>query len=179
NQKFDTPIVTPTTKADDHDESISAAEIVERDLMSQEDWDFVSGKALELFKFGQETATKNGLILVDTKYEFGKDADGNILLIDEIHTPDSSRYWIAESYEERMTKNEEPENIDKEFLRLWFKDNCDPYNDKTLPPAPDELVIELSRRYIMLYEMITGEKFEFPTGDINERLNNNLSKYLN
>lgn len=174
NQKFETPIVTPTTKADDHDESISAEEIVSRGLMSQEDWDYVSGKALELFKFGQETAAKNGLILVDTKYEFGKDKDGNILLIDEIHTPDSSRYWIAESYEDRMTKGEEPENIDKEFLRLWFKDNCDPYNDETLPPAPDELVTELSRRYIMLYEMITGEKFEFPEGDINERLSRNL-----
>ena len=180
NQKFDTPIVTPTTKAEDHDESISATEIVSRGLMSQEDWDFVSGKALELFKFGQETALKNGLILVDTKYEFGKSFDsaqdktGNILLIDEIHTPDSSRYWIAESYEDRMAKNEEPENIDKEFLRLWFRDNCDPYNDEKLPPAPDDLVTELSRRYIMLYEMITGEKFVFPDGDINERLSKNL-----
>ncbi len=178
NQKFATPIVTPTTKADDHDESISATKIVSRGLMTQEDWDFVSDKALELFIFGQKTAAKNGLILVDTKYEFGKDEAGNILLIDEIHTPDSSRYWIAESYEDRMASGEEPENIDKEFLRLWFKDNCDPYNDKTLPPAPDELVIELSRRYIMLYEMITGQKFEFPSGDVNERLSKNLQKYL-
>ncbi len=175
NQKFDTPIVTPTTKADDHDRSITPAEIVSENLMTQGDWGFVSGKALELFKFGQETAAKNGLILVDTKYEFGKDAEGNILLIDEIHTPDSSRYWIAESYEERMSKGEEPKNIDKEFLRLWFKDNCDPYNDAELPPAPDDLVIELSRRYIMLYEMITGQKFEFPEGNINKRLNNNLN----
>jgi phosphoribosylaminoimidazole-succinocarboxamide synthase len=178
NQKFDTPIVTPTTKADDHDESISAKEIVSRGLMSQEDWDYVSGKALELFKFGQAQAAKNGLILVDTKYEFGKDADGKILLIDEIHTPDSSRYWIAESYEDRMAKGEEPENIDKEFLRLWFRDNCDPYNDAELPPAPDELVTELSRRYIMLYEVITGQKFEFPEGDINERLSRNLEPFV-
>ncbi|MFZ2189641.1 MAG: phosphoribosylaminoimidazolesuccinocarboxamide synthase [Candidatus Magasanikiibacteriota bacterium] len=179
NQKFSEPIVTPTTKADDHDRSITPKEIVSEGLMSQTDWDYVSSKALELFKFGQVTALKNGLILVDTKYEFGKDADGNILLIDEIHTPDSSRYWLANSYEDRFNNDEEPENIDKEFLRIWFVHNCDPYKDTNLPNAPEELVIELSRRYIQLYEMITGLKFEFPSGDINQRLNNNLKKYLN
>jgi len=176
NQKFDTPIVTPTTKADDHDRSITPKEIVEENLMSQADWDYVSKKALELFKFGQITSLKNGMILVDTKYEFGKDRDGNILLIDEIHTPDSSRYWIAKSYEERFKKNEEPENIDKEFLRLWFRNNCDPYNDTELPVAPEELVVELSSRYIQLYETITGEKFIFPDNtDINQRISNNLN----
>jgi phosphoribosylaminoimidazole-succinocarboxamide synthase len=178
NQKFDRPIITPTTKSDEHDRSISPTEIVAERLMTQADWDYVSGKALEIFEFGQTIAASHGLILVDTKYEFGKDADGNILLIDEIHTPDSSRYWIAKSYDERLAKGEEPENIDKEFLRLWFKDHCDPYNDKVLPPAPDDLVIELSRRYIMLYEMITGEKFVFPEGNIQKRLNNNINKIV-
>ena len=119
-------------------------------------------------------------MLVDTKYELGKNKDGEILLIDEIHTPDSSRYWLAQTYEERFRESEEPQNIDKEFLRLWFVDNCDPYNDEVLPHAPDELVIELSQRYILLYEMITGQSFNFPESDVpaNERLISNLRKYL-
>ncbi|OGH94645.1 MAG: phosphoribosylaminoimidazolesuccinocarboxamide synthase [Candidatus Magasanikbacteria bacterium RIFOXYD2_FULL_41_14] len=161
NQKFDEPIVTPTTKSDTHDRLISPAEIVSENLVSQADWDYVSGKALELFNFGQKTAAEHGLILVDTKYEFGKDENGQITLIDEIHTPDSSRYWLAKTYEERFLSDKEPENIDKEFLRIWFKEHCDPYADKELPPAPEELVVELSRRYIQLYEMITGENFKF------------------
>jgi phosphoribosylaminoimidazole-succinocarboxamide synthase len=176
NQQFERPIVTPTTKSDEHDRLITPAEIVAEKLMTQEEWDYVSGKALELFMFGQKVADEHGLILVDTKYEFGKDENGNIMLIDEIHTPDSSRYWIAKSYAERMAAGQEPENIDKEFLRLWFTKNCDPYNDKELPTAPDELVIELSRRYIMLYEMITGKKFEFPDANmpIEQRIEANL-----
>ena len=109
----------------------------------------------------------------------GRDADGNICLIDEVHTPDSSRYWIANSYEERMTRGQEPENVDKEFLRLWFKDNCDPYKDETLPPAPEDLVVELSRRYIYLFEKITGEPFAFPEAgtSIDQRVNKNLEGY--
>ena len=136
--------------------------------------------ALKLFEFGQKKAKENGLILVDTKYEMGKDKDGNIVLIDEIHTPDSSRYWLADTYEERLKQRQEPQNIDKEFLRLWFVDNCDPYNDESLPEAPDDLVIELSRRYILLYEMITGEKFKFPDTQMaaDKRLTSNLRKYL-
>ncbi len=178
NQKFIKPIVTPTTKSTEHDRLITPNEIVAEKLMTQTEWDYVSSKALELFIFGQKIALKNNLILVDTKYEFGKDANGNILLIDEIHTPDSSRYWLANTYEERLNNNLEPENIDKEFLRLWFKEHCDPYNDEKLPEAPAELVIELSNRYIQLYEMITGEKFVFPTGNINERLKNNLEPLI-
>ncbi len=175
NQQFNSPIVTPTTKSDEHDRLISPQEIVSEGLMTQSDWDFVSTKALELFTYGQKVAAEHGLILADTKYEFGKDENGQITLIDEIHTPDSSRYWIADSYEERLKNNLEPENIDKEFLRLWFTKNCDPYNDKELPPAPKELVVELSRRYIQLYEMITGEKFVFPDEEsINERIEKNL-----
>ncbi len=162
NQKFDHPIVTPTTKSDEHDRLITPQEIVDEKLMTAGEWEYVSKKALELFSFGQKIASDHGLILVDTKYEFGKDENGTITLIDEIHTPDSSRYWIAASYAERHATGQEPENIDKEFLRLWFTQNCDPYHDKELPPAPEELVVELSRRYIQLYEMITGEQFEFP-----------------
>ena len=116
------------------------------------------------------------MILVDTKYEMGRDSEGNIVLIDEIHTPDSSRYWIAETYQERMRSKLEPQNIDKEFLRLLFVDNCDPYNDKILPDAPEDLVTELSSRYIYLYETITGGIFPFPdTGrPIQERINENM-----
>ena len=174
NQKFQSPILTPTTKSDEHDEKISAEEIVKQQLMTQEQWDFVADKALKLFQRGTEIAEKNGLILVDTKYEFGHDEQGNIFLIDEIHTPDSSRYWIKDSYEERFNSNQEPENIDKEFLRLWFKENCDPYKDKELPEAPQELIIELSKRYIQLFEMITGKQFNAEVGDVKERIEKNL-----
>ena len=117
----------------------------------------------------QETAAKRGLILVDTKFEFGRDpATGEVTLVDEVMTPDSSRYWVASSYAERHARGEEPENIDKEFLRLWFTERCDPYKDATLPEAPTELVCELSRRYIMLYELITGNRLELNAGDAND-----------
>ena len=142
NQKLEANMLTPTTKEVDHDRPISPEDIVKEGWMNQEDWDYCSGKALELFSFGQEKAAANGMILVDTKYEMGRDSDGNIVLIDEIHTPDSSSYWIAETYDERMNAGKEPQNIDKEFLRLWFMDNCDPYNDEVLPEAPNELVTE-------------------------------------
>ena len=180
NQKLETNMLTPTTKEEHHDRPISPSEIVNEGWMSQEDWDYCSGKAVELFTFGQKTAAENGMILVDTKYEMGRDEDGHIMLIDEIHTPDSSRYWLADSYEARISAGKEPENIDKEFLRLWFVDNCDPYNDKVLPDAPEELVIELSKRYIQLYEMITGKTFSFPDHEIpiNNRIQQNLSEQL-
>tara|TARA_Y100000031_G_C8170929_1_gene361763 strand:- start:3 stop:971 length:969 start_codon:yes stop_codon:yes gene_type:complete len=177
NQKFEKPILTPTTKDDEHDEKISPEEIVSSGRMTQEQWDFVAKKALELFQRGTEIAEKNGLILVDTKYEFGYDKNGEIYLIDEIHTPDSSRFWIKKSYEEKFTKGEEPENIDKEFLRLWFKENCDPYKDKELPEAPEDLVIELSKRYIQLYEMITGKEFKAEVGDVKGRMEKNLKQF--
>lgn len=180
NQRLQQPIQTPTTKEKKHDRPIAPDEIVSEKWMSQTDWDATSNIALRLFEFGQEQALKNGLILVDTKYEFGKDKNGNIVLIDEIHTPDSSRYWLADTYEEHFKNDQEPQNIDKEFLRLWFVDNCDPYNDEELPAAPNELVVELSQRYILLYEMITGNKFKFPDEKmpVRERLISNLRKYL-
>ena len=176
NQKLEANMLTPTTKEVDHDRPISPEDIVKEGWMNQEDWDYCSGKALELFSFGQEKAAANGMILVDTKYEMGRDSDGNIVLIDEIHTPDSSRYWIADTYDERMNAGEEPQNIDKEFLRLWFMDNCDPYNDEVLPEAPNELVTELSSRYIYLYETITGGLFPFPDSGktIGDRIAENL-----
>ena len=180
NQKLESNMLTPTTKEEHHDRPISPNELVSEGWMTQEDWDYCSQKTLELFAFGQQKAMENGIILVDTKYEMGRDIDENIVLIDEIHTPDSSRYWIAETYDERMAAGQEPQNIDKEFLRLWFVDNCDPYNDETLPDAPVELVTELSSRYIYLYETITGGLFPFPDAGklVQQRITKNLNEYL-
>lgn len=179
HQKLPTNMVTPTTKDAVHDELISGKDIVEKEYMSVEDWEYCCGKAKELFAFGQKVAGEKGLILVDTKYEFGKNEDGTIMVIDEMHTPDSSRYWLKDTYEECMEKGETPKSIDKEFLRLWFKDNCDPYEDTELPVAPKELVVELSRRYIMLYELITSMPFEFPdtTQEPKNRILNSIQQY--
>jgi len=174
NQRFSRSILTPTTKFEAHDRNISRNDILVEKMATSDDWNYISEKALALFAFGQKVAQEHGLILVDTKYEFGKDEKGNILLIDEIHTPDSSRYWLAETYGQRIAEGREPDNIDKEFLRLWFKENCDPYNDLALPPAPKELVVELSARYIKLYEMITGKEFKFIERSILARMEDNL-----
>jgi len=180
NQKLDSNMLTPTTKEEHHDRPIAPNDIVREGWMTQTDWEYCSQKALELFEYGQKKAAENGMILVDTKYEMGKAENGEIVLIDEIHTPDSSRYWIAETYNERMASGNEPQNIDKEFLRLWFVDNCDPYNDEVLPAAPEDLIVELSSRYIYLYETITGQLFPFPeTGEsVIERINKNLRNVL-
>jgi len=181
NQRLDANVVTPTTKAEDHDEPITPDEIIKRGLMTSEQWEKTSKAALALFEFGQKTAAERGLLLVDTKYEFGTDENGTITLIDEIHTPDSSRYWIASSYEERLSEGKEPESIDKEFIRLWFRDRCDPYNDKTLPEAPRELRAELSRRYVMLFEKITGENFKpvyDPRVPAKQRMKGNVARCL-
>ncbi|MFO7949562.1 MAG: phosphoribosylaminoimidazolesuccinocarboxamide synthase [Candidatus Fermentibacteraceae bacterium] len=178
NQRFPEPIITPTTKSDEHDESITPEGIVEQGLMTAGDWEKASSIALALFGRGMELASRNGLILVDTKYEMGTDDEGNIVLIDEIHTPDSSRYWLADSYQERFAAGEKPESIDKEFLRLWFRERCDPYAEEELPQPPDDLVVELSTRYIRLYEMITGREFSPATGDPIERLRRNLSSLV-
>tara|TARA_B100000929_G_scaffold289313_1_gene279678 strand:+ start:1378 stop:2349 length:972 start_codon:yes stop_codon:yes gene_type:complete len=180
NQKLDDNMLTPTTKEEHHDRPISPKDIIKEGWMTKEDWGFCSKIALDLFSFGQKVAAEHGMILVDTKYEMGVDESGNILLIDEIHTPDSSRYWIKNTYEQRIENGLEPENIDKEFLRLWFVDNCDPYNDDELPPAPNDLVVELSNRYIYLYETITGESFPMPVkGELIEnRITNNLKEYI-
>lgn len=177
NQKLSTNILTPTTKEQDHDRPISPEEIVSESWMTAEDWERCSQAALELFAFGQAEAAERGLILVDTKYEMGRDENGEIILVDEIHTPDSSRYWITDTYEQCMQEGKEPDNVDREFLRLWFRDNSDPYKDEVLPPAPDDLLVELSRRNIYLYEKITGRSFEFPDANqpIERRLESNLA----
>jgi phosphoribosylaminoimidazole-succinocarboxamide synthase len=170
NQKLDVPLLTPTTK-DEHDELISAEEIVSSGRMSPEDWEVCKEYSTRLFHFSQQRALEKGLILVDTKYEFGKDSEGSIILIDEIQTPDSSRFWLETTYLDRLNAGLEPENIDKEFLRKWFVERCDPYKDEVLPEAPTELVNELSRRYIMIYEILTGKEFDVTqTKDINEGL---------
>ncbi|XP_020589497.1 phosphoribosylaminoimidazole-succinocarboxamide synthase, chloroplastic [Phalaenopsis equestris] len=180
NQKLPANILTPTTKATNHDVPVSPDEIVEMGLMTKDDYLEVSSKAMSLFSYGQQVALNHGLMLVDTKYEFGKDTDGNILLIDEVHTPDSSRYWIASSYQERFNASLEPENVDKEFLRLWFKEHCNPYEDQVLPDAPEDLICELAWRYIFLYETITNSKFEIPSMEesIHESISRKVSEVL-
>jgi phosphoribosylaminoimidazole-succinocarboxamide synthase len=177
NQKLPEPVLTPTTKSDEHDRPITPAEIVAEGMVPEAIWNEMAKKAIEVFKRGQEIALSKGLILVDTKYEFGLDENGKLTLIDEVHTPDSSRYWKADTYEERFSKGLDPEFFDKEFLRLWFKDNCDPYKDEVLPKAPDELVAELSRRYIEIYETITGKSFNHDFSQTTaERITKNLVK---
>jgi phosphoribosylaminoimidazole-succinocarboxamide synthase len=160
NEPLQRNIVTPTTKEAQHDRPITATEIIAEGWLTAAQWEFCSATALELFAFGQRVAAEHGLILVDTKYEFGVTDDGEILLIDEIHTPDSSRYWLADSYEERLAAGQEPNMIDKEFFRLWFRERCDPYKDAELPVPPHDLIAELAARYVQLFERITGMAFE-------------------
>ena len=177
NQKLDQVVLTPTTKHEEHDRPLSSKDIIDGGYMTKEQWEKVADVSLKLFKRGQEIALSHGLILIDTKYEFGLDENNEIILIDEIHTPDSSRYWQANSYQAKIDQGLEPENFDKEFLRLWFKDNCDPYKDKVLPEAPIEMVKELSSRYIRICEQITGIPFKVEIGDIGKRIKNNLKQY--
>ena len=181
NDKLPGTILTPTTKAEvgGHDAPISPAEIVATGLLSQGQWDELARLSLALFARGREIAARNGLILVDTKFEFGLDADGRITLADEILTPDSSRYWRASSYAERHAQGEEPESLDKEFLRLWIAARCDPYTE-ALPPIPDDTLVEFSRKYIALFEAVTGREFEAPGADepVKDRIRRNLTKYF-
>jgi phosphoribosylaminoimidazole-succinocarboxamide synthase len=179
NQKLDKPVLTPTTKSDEHDRPLTSKQIVEEKILPKELWKQLANTALKLFKRGQKVALSRGLILVDTKYEFGLDEGGKLMLIDEIHTPDSSRYWQADSYQARIDAGQEPQNFDKEFLRLWFKEHSNPYEDKVLPPAPEDMVVELSSRYIQIYEQITGQKFETDLETpIAERIEKNLSTLI-
>jgi len=178
NEPLPHPIFDPTTKEDLHDRTLSQEELIAEGFVTAERFEEIKEKALALFKRGQEVAKKRGRILVDTKYEFGVDENGVLTLIDEIHTPDSSRYWEFVSYEERLAKGEEPMAFDKEFIRLWFKANSDPYKDEVLPEAPADLVAELSRRYISIYEQLTGEKFVIDESvPLLERIDKNLERY--
>ncbi|MFQ5764785.1 MAG: phosphoribosylaminoimidazolesuccinocarboxamide synthase [Rhodospirillales bacterium] len=181
NQKLPETILTPTTKAAQgaHDEPVTAEEIVGRGLATAAQWDEMARLSLALFARGREIAALNGLILVDTKYEFGLDADGRITLADEIHTPDSSRYWIAESHERGLAVGEEPESLDKEFLRLWIAERCDPYTE-SIPEIPRETLIQFSGKYVALYEQVTGLPFEKPdmATPIRERIRASLARAL-
>jgi phosphoribosylaminoimidazole-succinocarboxamide synthase len=174
NQQLPQPLFDPTTKEAAHDRVLTPEQMIAEGFITPDLFAAVKATALALFARGQELAARSGLILVDTKYEFGTDADGRLVLIDEIHTPDSSRYWQRDSYAARFAAGEEPQYFDKEFLRLWFRDHCDPYRDTTLPPAPPELVDELSRRYIAMFEQITGTKFAHGATPIPPRIERNL-----
>ncbi|MBL8592461.1 MAG: phosphoribosylaminoimidazolesuccinocarboxamide synthase [Devosia sp.] len=173
NQALATPIITPTSKAADgaHDEPLTAAEILERGLLSEALWQEVSAKALALFARGQQLAAERGLILADTKYEFGLDAEGTLRLADEIHTPDSSRYWRADTYPERLAAGQRPHSFDKDVIREWVAARCDPYRD-TIPEIPEGLIWKTALTYVEAYERITGRRFEppAPTPSIDERV---------
>ena len=181
NEKLAEPIITPTSKAvhGSHDEPLSKAELLEQGLLTQAQWDTVSDYALRLFARGQQRATERGLILADTKYEFGTDKNGTIILADEIHTPDSSRYWIAASYEQALASGSRPESFDKDFIRSWVSARCDPYKDP-IPEIPEEIVEQASRVYAQAYEAITGKEFSpDASGDsVLDRIRSNLERYF-
>jgi len=179
NQRLPEPIITPTSKAEGgaHDEPLSRDEILDRGLLTPVQWNSVSTYALALFARGQAMMQERGLILVDTKYEFGTLPDGTIVLADEIHTPDSSRFWTAESYPARFARGEAPESFDKDFVRAWVAARCDPYRD-AIPPIPRELILQTARRYIEAFEMITGQIFTAPAGPVLERIRASLAKLM-
>ncbi|MGX7707530.1 phosphoribosylaminoimidazolesuccinocarboxamide synthase [Methylobacterium sp. Gmos1] len=175
------PIITPTTKAGhgDHDAPLSAAEILERGLLSEAQWRTLSEAALALFARGQTLAAERGLILADTKYEFGTDAEGRIVLADEIHTPDSSRYWFAKSYPERLSAGTLPDSFDKDVVRNWVAARCDPYRDP-VPAIPPEVVLQTAATYVSAFETITGERFALPDTSEPplERIRRNIAAFL-
>lgn len=181
NQRLPEAIITPTTKAFDggHDEPLTEAEILERGLLTRTQWETVSRAALALFARGTALAAERGLILADTKYEFGTDSEGRIVLADEIHTPDSSRYWFAQSYPERFAAGSAPESFDKDFVRNWVVARCDPYKD-AIPEIPAEVVLETAAVYIRAYETITGKRFILPNPaeEPLERIRRNIAAYL-
>lgn len=174
-------IVTPTTKAPagGHDAPVTPTEIVEHGLLTADRWAEIVAISLAVFERGRTIAAANGLILVDTKYEFGVDEDGRLVLADEVHTPDSSRYWRATSYPGHLDAGTEPDSLDKEFLRLWIAERCDPYREP-IPQIPRETLIDFAARYVRLYEAITGLAFRpaFPDETIRERVRAAISSYL-
>lgn len=182
NDKFPEPIITPATKAEhgDHDEDISRENIIKRGIVSEEDYKKLEDYTRKLFKRGTEIAAKQDLILVDTKYEFGKTAEGEIVLIDEIHTPDSSRYFYKKGYEERQQKGEAQKQLSKEFVRQWLISNgFQGQEGQSVPEMSDEYIESVSERYIELYENITGEKFQkADVSNIESRIQQNVESYL-
>ncbi len=183
NDKFPTPIITPSTKADngEHDEDISREDILAKGIVAEEDYVVLEKYTRALFQRGTEIAASRGLILVDTKYEFGKTKDGIIVLIDEIHTPDSSRYFYADGYQERQNNDEEQKQLSKEFVRRWLIENgFQGKEGQQIPEMTDEYIATVSERYIELYENIMGEKFvKADISDINNRIEKNVLGYLN
>ena len=183
NDKFPSPIITPSTKADngDHDEDITREAILANNVVSKDDYIILEDYTRKLFQRGTEIAASRGLILVDTKYEFGKTNNGEIVLIDEIHTPDSSRYFYAEGYEERQANGEGQKQLSKEFVRQWLIENgFQGLEGQQIPEMSDEKVIEISNRYIELYEQITGEAFvKANTDDVLARIERNVTEFLN
>jgi phosphoribosylaminoimidazole-succinocarboxamide synthase len=181
NQKLPETIITPTTKAEqgDHDAPLSGEEILARKLLTEKQWRDVSENALALFACGRELAAKRGLILVDTKYEFGFDENGAIVLADEVHTPDSSRYWLLASYSARFAAGEPPDTLDKDFIRRWLAARCDPYKDQ-IPEILPEVILEAAARYANLYEQLTGQELELPEAAVPPftRIRANLKKYF-
>ena len=180
NEKFPQPIITPTTKADEgHDEDISKAEIIARGIVSKEDYEQLEQYTLALYQRGCEIAAEKGLILVDTKYEFGK-KDGKIILIDEIHTPDSSRYFYADGYEERLAKGEDQRQLSKEFVRQWLIANgFQGKEGQTVPEMTPEYCDSVTDRYVELYENIVGDKFvKAEVADVAARIEKNVTEYL-
>ncbi|WCM27483.1 phosphoribosylaminoimidazolesuccinocarboxamide synthase [Sphingomonas sp. QA11] len=161
NERLPTPVITPTSKEFDggHDEPLTPAEILDRNLVTPAQWEELNATALALFARGQKLAAERGLILADTKYEFGVDAEGRIILADEIHTPDSSRYWKQASYAGRFEAGERPESFDKDFIRSWVAARCDPYKD-VIPAIPQDLVLKTSAIYVEAFETIVGQTFE-------------------
>ena len=182
NDAFPEPIITPATKADqgDHDEDISEEQILEKGIVSEEDYNQLKDYTNKLFSRGTTMAAKQGLLLVDTKYEFGKDTDGNIVLIDEIHTPDSSRYFYADGYEDRQKRNEPQKQLSKEFVRQWLiRNGFQGLSGQQLPLMNDDYIDSVSKRYMELYEQIMGVPFEkASTENIDERMRHNLKAYL-
>ena len=178
NQRLPFPIITPTTKAahGEHDANVSGEEAIAMGLVTKEEWEQLSNYTLGLYARGVEVAARQGVILVDTKYEFGRDPEGKIVLIDEIHTPDSSRFWIAATYEEKMAIGQEPDNINKEFLRLWMA-NQGYRGEGEMPAIPKEVIVETALKYIQAFEMITGEAFKAEPGVVLTRIENNLKPY--
>lgn len=176
NVRLPHPILTPSTKAEkgDHDVSVSAEQLLGMGVITKEHFERGAAIAASLFEFGQRRAAERGLILVDTKYEMGLTADGEIVVIDEIHTPDSSRYWYIDSYEERLAKGEEPRSLDKEFVRRWLVENHDYTGDGPPPALPDEIRVEAAKRYIETYELITGRPFVPDTSTPSSRISQNL-----
>jgi phosphoribosylaminoimidazole-succinocarboxamide synthase len=175
NSELPEPIITPTTKgvAGAHDERLTCAEVTEKGLLDKATWDQVQAAALAVFERGQELAKKAGLILVDTKYEFGRTPDGRVVIIDEVNTPDSSRFWKADTYADRFGRGEEPENFDKEFVRIAYADKG--YRgDGEIPTMPADLWVSASQRYIAIYEMLTGKTFEAGEYPVEPRIVNNL-----